>query len=185
VTVTLCIIDTAWPSPAIACCSVIWHSLHTIFSYDFSNQPPVPASGSAASQRLPEERKKSLPARTASWKYSQRSCFGQIITPLLIFPEKCTQSSSERASPPGHQQRLLGADLSKGEHFEVCASWLAANEEVLQMRPRWLWVFTKTRCPALPGSLREPQKNKNRHSNPSLEISQCRWRWRQHAARMP
>lgn len=116
---------------AIACCSVIWHSLHKIDCYEMIFQISF-----AQKKRESSAYRRN---KTSTWLHCKLNIqsavmFGrkqpvQIITSLQIFPPRNAGSAAASAPP---RRRLAassssssgrgGADLSKGEHFEVCAS---------------------------------------------------------------
>lgn len=105
----------------------------------------------------------SLPART-SWKYSQPSCFDESRLAKSLPRCKNFYPRNARSAAASAHPRLA---TSSGGSALICrrANILRCVQvnarlasRFLQMRLRWLWVFTTTRCPALPWRLREAQK---------------------------
>ena len=121
-------------------------------------------------QRLSGEgggEKPSLPART-SWKYSQPSCFDESRLAKSLPRCKNLYPRNARSAAASAHPRLA---TSSGGSALICrrANILRCVQvnarlasRFLQMRPRWLRAFTKTRCPALPWRLREAQQKKKK-----------------------
>ena len=145
-------------------------TLNWLLWNDFSNQLSIPASPSAASPAAFRGRggeKPSLPART-SWKYSQPSCFDESRLAKSLPRCKNLYPRNARSAAASAHPRLA---TSSGGSALICrrANILRCVQvnarlasRFLQMRPRWLRAFTKTRCPALPWRLREAQQKKKK-----------------------
>lgn len=145
----------------IACCSVIWHSLHQIDCYEIiilcvcANQLPIPASPSTAAPR-----NNPPPARSVSWKYSQRSCFDEKpLWPNHHLVARCS---------PRNARSAAAARICRRANILRCVQVDARlTRRLLQMHLHCL----PRPCATVEATWASKKKA---HSNPSLEWRQCR-----------